>query len=88
LSDHLNHQKSENVAGNRKNGITSKMVKTDQGQFQLESPRDRDSSFEPQIIKKGQSVLTPEPDDKIIALYGFGMSYRDISKHIEDMYMV
>jgi len=86
LSDHLSEQKSENITGNRRNGISSKIVKTDQGQFELDSPRDRDSSFEPKIIKKGQSVLTPELDDKIIALYGLGMSYRDMSKHIDEMY--
>lgn len=86
LSDHLSEQKSENISGNRRNGISSKIVKTDQGQFELESPRDRDSSFNPKIIKKGQSILTPELDEKIIALYGLGMSYRDISKHIEEIY--
>jgi transposase-like protein len=44
------------------------------------------SSFEPQIIQKNQTVLTEELDNKIIALYGFGMGYRDISQHIEDIY--
>ncbi len=47
---------------------------------------DRNGSFEPQIVKKGQTILTPELDDKIIALYGLGMSYRDIVTHMEEMY--
>ena len=62
------------------------MVKTDRGQFELNTPRDRNSSFEPKIVKKGQTILTPELDDKIITLYSYGMSYRDISSHIEEIY--
>ena len=85
LSDHINSNRQEGV-DNRRNGISSKVVKADQGQFELNNPRDRNSSFDPKIIKKGQTVLTPELDEKIIALYGLGMSYRDIAKHIEEIY--
>ena len=85
LSDHINSNRQEGV-DNRRNGISSKVVKADQGQFELNTPRDRNSSFDPKIIKKGQTVLTPELDEKIIALYGLGMSYRDIAKHIEEIY--
>lgn len=85
LAEHIDNDKESNI-DNRKNGTSSKVVKTDYGQFELDNPRDRRSSFEPKIIKKGQTILTPELDEKIIALYGLGMGYRDISKHIEDMY--
>ena len=87
LSDHLSTKNQEDDSyNNRRNGVTSKTVKTDNGEFELNVPRDRNSSFEPKIVKKGQTILTPELDEKIIALYGLGMSYRDISKHIEEMY--
>jgi transposase-like protein len=88
LSQHLNSEKSELGKGfnNRKNGHNSKTLKTKESSFVLDSPRDRNSSFDPQIIKKGQTVLNEELDDKIIALYGFGMGYRDISNHMEDIY--
>jgi len=78
----------EFVAGNRRNGYNSKAVKTRESSFVLNTPRDRNGSFEPQIVKKGQTVLTEELDDKIIALYGLGMSYRDISSHMEEIYGV
>lgn len=71
---------------NRRNGYNSKTIKTKDSAFVLDSPRDRNSSFEPQIIQKNQTVLTEELDNKIIALYGIGMGYRDISAHIEDIY--
>ncbi len=56
------------------------------GSFELESPRDRTSSFEPQLIKKRQTTLHPEVEDKILALYSLGTSYEDISYHIADLY--
>jgi putative transposase len=92
LSEELNQhlvlekQKLGDDFDNRKNGYNSKTVKTKDSAFVIDNPRDRNSSFEPQIIKKGQTVLTEELDNKIIALYGLGMSYRDISKHMEEIY--
>jgi len=71
---------------NKRNGYTSKTIKSDIGQFELNTPRDRDGSFEPQIIKKGQTVLTEDLDKKIINLYASGMSYSSISTHIKNMY--
>ncbi|MFT7087549.1 MAG: transposase-like protein [Rickettsiales bacterium] len=71
---------------NRRNGYNSKTLKTKESAFVLDTPRDRNSSFEPQIVKKNQTVLTGELDDKITALYGLGMSYRDISSHMEEIY--
>ncbi len=88
LNQHLNQEKkeSESASNNRRNGYNSKTLKTKDSAFVLDTARDRNGSFEPQIVKKGQTVLTEELDNKIIALYGLGMGYRDISKHIEEMY--
>ncbi len=71
---------------NRKNGYTRKTVKSLSGSFELETPRDRNGSFEPQLIKKHQTHLTDEIETKIISMFGLGMSYRDIASHIADMY--
>jgi hypothetical protein len=58
LDDHLNSEKEDDIddhISNRRNGFSSKMVKTDRGQFELNTPKDRNSSFEPKIVKKGQT---------------------------------
>ena len=73
---------------NRRNGINTKTMKTGAGSFQLEVPRDRNSTFEPQLVKKRQTTLTDELDSKILALYGIGSSYGDISSHLQDIYGV
>ncbi|MFC1659614.1 IS256 family transposase [Pseudomonadota bacterium] len=79
---------SSNCINNRKNGYTSKNLKTSNGSFELDTPRDRNSTFSPTIVKKNQTILTDELDNKIIALYGLGMSYGDIIKHMVEMYGV
>jgi len=71
---------------NRKNGLGSKTIKTGSGSFELNAPRDRAGIFEPQLIKKNQTQLTPEIDRKILSLFSHGMSYRDIKHHVQDMY--
>lgn len=71
---------------NRRNGKTAKTIQSSSGSFELEVPRDRESSFEPQIVKKRQTVLGASLDNKILALYGLGMSYQDIASHLEEMY--
>jgi putative transposase len=80
----------ENLAGeenpNRKNGTTSKTMKTPAGEFELKTPRDRAGTFEPQIVKKHQTHLTDELERKVIALFALGNSYQDIRSHIVDMY--
>lgn len=76
----------ERNAGNRRNGSTRKLVKSAEGTFELETPRDRLGTFEPEIVKKRETVLADHLEDKIIGLYGLGMSLRDISMHIEEMY--
>jgi putative transposase len=71
---------------NRKNGSTSKTIKTSAGSFELNTPRDRDGSFEPQLVKKNQTKLSDEIDQKILSMYALGMSYNDIRQHVSDMY--
>jgi len=74
---------------NRRNGFNKKTIKgTSDGTFELETPRDRNGTFEPQIVKKYQTTISDEIEEKIISMYGLGMSYRDISSHIEDIYQV
>lgn len=84
LEGHLDEE--QRSTGNRKNGKTSKRLKTADGTIDLETPRDRTASFEPQIIKKRETILAESLESKIISMYGHGMSLRDISTHIKDMY--
>ena len=84
---HLEDNSLENGA-NRRNGLTSKTMKASSGSFELEVPRDRNGSFEPQMVKKRQTVLNGELDEKILALYGLGTSYSGISDHLQDIYGV
>ena len=81
-------EESLEQGNNRKNGYGTKTVKTASGSFDLDVPRDRNNSFEPQLIKKRQTVLTDELDNKILALYGLGTSYGDIAVHLEEIYGV
>jgi putative transposase len=73
---------------NRKNGKTSKTIKSTSGKFELETPRDRAGTFEPQIVKKNQSTISDEIEERILSMYGLGLSYRDIIKHIQEIYQV
>ena len=74
---------------NRKNGANKKTIKgTSDGTFELETPRDRNGTFEPQLVKKHQTTISDEIEEKILSMYGLGMSYRDISTHIEEIYQV
>lgn len=84
IEGHLD--KEQRASGNRKNGKTSKRLKTADGTIDLDTPRDRAASFEPQIIKKRETILAESLENKIIGMYGHGMSLRDISTHIKDMY--
>jgi putative transposase len=84
MDEHLDEE--ERQEGNRKNGRTTKQLKTADGTLELQTPRDRHASFEPQIIKKRETILAESLEEKIIGMYGLGMSFRDISSHIKDMY--
>jgi transposase-like protein len=82
---HLLDNKLEETS-NRRNGKSSKTVKSKYGTFELNTPRDREGSFEPQLVKKRQTIITDEIDSKILSLYGLGTSYNDIAGHISDIY--
>lgn len=84
MDAHLNEE--ERTAGNKRNGKGTKTIKSSAGSFQIDTPQDRQSSFDPQLIKKRETVLADSLQDKIIGLYGLGMSLRDISAHIKEMY--
>lgn len=81
---HLSEE--ERQTGNKRNGKGTKTIKSAEGTFQIDTPQDRQSSFSPQIIKKRETILADNLADKIIGLYGLGMSLRDISSHIKEMY--
>ena len=84
MEAHLDQE--QRSIGNKRNGKGEKTVKSFQGSFKISTPQDRNSSFEPELIKKRQTILADSLSDKIIGLYGLGMSYRDISAHIKEMY--
>lgn len=86
LDQHLEGKDRE--LPNRRNGRGRKQMKSSHGAFELETPRDRNGSFEPEIVRKRQTVLGSSLDNKILSLYALGMSYKDIRDHIEDMYGV
>ena len=88
LTDHLGYELGDDPAsaqGNRRNGTSRKTVKGNDGALPIDVPRDRDGSFEPELIKKGQTRIDGM-DDKIIGLYAAGLSTRDIRTHLEEIY--
>jgi putative transposase len=84
LDEHLKESKKQ--GSNRRNGHTQKNIQSSLGGFEIFSPRDRNSSFEPQTISKRQRVISEDMDKKILGLYGLGMSYSDIQHHLKDIY--
>jgi len=87
LDAHLHEEKALGAA-NRRNGKTTKRVKSISGEFDLESSRDRSGSFEPLVLPKRQVIITEELEEKVIGLYGLGLSTRDITKYIKEMYQM
>jgi putative transposase len=90
ITDHLGYEKHDSAghnSGNSRNGATTKTLKGDFGELPLETPRDRNGSYEPKIIGKGQTRFTGF-DDKIISMYARGMSTREIQGHLEEIYKV
>ena len=87
---HLGHEKHaavSNKSGNSRNGSSAKTIKGDFGTMPIEIPRDRESSFEPVLIPKGQTRFAGF-DDKIISLYSRGLTTREIQGHLEEIYGV
>lgn len=90
LTHHLGYEKHDPTgynSGNSRNGKSRKKIKADFGEVELETPRDRNGTFEPKIIAKGQTRFTGF-DDKIISMYARGMTTREIQGHLEEMYGV
>lgn len=90
LTEHLGyepHDAAGDNSGNSRNGKSRKTLKGEFGNLPLEVPRDRNSSFEPQIVPKGQTRFEGF-DDKILSLYARGMTTREIQSHLEEMYQV
>jgi len=85
IEEHIQETKSEN---NRRNGKTKKTIKTGAGQIVVTPPRDRQGSFQPEIVKKWERSLAPELEQQMLALYAIGTSYNDISEHFKKMYGV
>ena len=86
LTAELEAHPSEETEPNRKNGKSSKTLKTSAGNIRLETPRDRSGTFDPQFIKKNESSVSAEIESKILSMYGRGLSYSDIREHVEEMY--
>ena len=84
MSNYLSSDDSS--SDNRRNGKSRKVVKSTHGEFELSTPRDRSGGFEPELVKKRQTVLNESIDQKILGLYSIGMSYADISTHLAEMY--
>ena len=84
LETHL----SQDLEKNRKNGSSSKTMKSANGTFDLETPRDRNGSFEPELVKKNQTHMSDELESKMLSLFALGNSYSQIADHIKDMYGV
>lgn len=87
LDDHLGYDKHAKTpeVGNSRNGYMLKTLKSDQGEVEIQTPRDRDGSFTPQLVKKNQTRFT-KMDDQILYLYAKGMSTRDIVDCFQEMY--
>ena len=85
MESHLSECRDQGLS-NRRNGKQTKTVKSGVGSFELDTPRDRESSYEPEIIKKRQTVLNESLDNKILSLYALGMSYEAIGEHLNDLY--
>ncbi len=84
LTEHLGYEhgaEAPPLQPNRRNGVSRKTVKSEDGAFEIEVPRDRDGSFEPRLIAKGQTWIDGL-DEKIIAMYARGMSVHDIRGHL------
>lgn len=86
LDEHLGYDKhAQSDSDNSRNGYSRKQLQTEEGTFELQTPRDRDGSFEPQLVAKGQRRFT-SMGDKILSLYAKGMTTREIQATFKEMY--
>ncbi len=84
MDSHLNDEERE--MGNRRNGHMSKQVQTSLGEITINTPRDRDATFDPQIVRKREKILADSLADRIIGLYAIGTSTREISDVLEEQF--
>ena len=88
MDEHLGYEKSERSSNDdSRNGYKKKTVNSSYGSFSIDVPQDRKSTFEPQVVKKRQKDIS-DIDHKIISMYAKGMTTRDISAHLRDVYGV
>ncbi len=88
LTTHLGYEKHDPVgygSGNSRNGKSRKRLKGDFGEVEIEVPRDREASFEPQIVPKGETRFAGF-DDKVLSMYARGMTTREIQGHLQEIY--
>ena len=88
MTDHLGYEKHDPAGhhrGNSRNGKSQKTLKGEFGELELETPRDRQATFDPKIVAKGQTRWTGF-DDKIISMYARGMTTREIQGHLQEIY--
>lgn len=86
MDNHLGYEPYERTSNsNARNGKKAKSIRSKYGEMSIRVPQDRESSFEPQVVQKRQKDIS-HIDDKIIAMYAKGLSTRQISEHIEDIY--
>ena len=83
MEAHLDAQARK--AGNKRNGKGQKTIKSSTGNFVIKTPYDRHSKFDPVMVKKRETILADTFEEKIIGLYGLGMSDRDIKKYLAEM---
>lgn len=79
-------QKAESGSDNSRNGHSKKMLKTSMGSVEIDVPRDRNGEFEPQILKKNQTSISQDIEEKILSMYAKGMTTADIETHIREIY--
>lgn len=87
MQAHLGHERHQKSGGNPRNGKSRKAVQSSMGELEIETPRDRDGSFEPQLVPKRQ-VRLAGMEEKILALYAKGLTTRDIESVLVDLYGV
>ena len=89
LDDELGYTKYDyrnKIGENSRNGYSKKTLKTSFGETEIKIPRDRDGQFEPQLVKKNQTTLTGDIEEKILSMYAKGMTTSDIESHIQEIY--
>ena len=88
LQAEIDSHLAQDLEKNRKNGYSQKTMRTEHGEFQLNTPRDRNGSFAPQVVKKSQTHMSDEIEKKMLSLFSLGNSYSQIIDHIEEIYGV